>query len=97
MGTFILLASPMGFAQWPPEAGAKVVGNTIELPTTLKPVAIPLDQLLNQGATIITAQHDTNGPTVTLKKGQHYIICMVSGAGSAKDQNIATSRCYAMN
>jgi len=92
-----LLTSPFTFAQWPPEAGAKVPGNTLELPTTLKPVSVPLDKLLNQGATIITAQRDTNGPTVTLKKGKHYIMCTVAGAGSGSDQNVATSRCYEMN
>ncbi len=63
-----LFISPYALAQWPPEAGAKVPGNTLELPTTLKPLSVPLDKLLNEGATLITAQRDTNGPTVTLKK-----------------------------
>lgn len=92
-----LFISPYSLAQWPPEAGAKVPGNTLELPTTLKPLSVPLDKLLNEGATLITAQRDTNGPTVTLKKGKHYIMCTVVGAGSGGDQNIATSRCYEMN
>ena len=92
-----LFMSPLSLAQWPPEAGAKVPGNTLELPTTLKPISVPLDKLLDEGATLITAQRDINGPTVTLKKGKHYIMCSVVGAGSGGDQNIATSRCYAMN
>ncbi len=91
------LMAPYASADWPPEAGAKVPGNTLELPTTLTPVQQPLDKLLNQGASIITASREANGPVVTLKKGKRYIMCMVTGAGSGSDQNIATSRCYAMN
>ena len=97
VGCLSLVFSSATFAQWPPETGAKVPGNTLELPTTLKPVQVPLDKLLNQGATLITAQRDINGPTVTLRKGKQYIMCTVVGAGSGSDQNTATSRCYAMN
>ncbi|MBT0720199.1 hypothetical protein EFZ10_11060 [Tatumella sp. TA1] len=97
VGSLALLTSPFSSAQWPPETGAKVPGNTLELPTTLKPVSVPLEKLLNQGATLITAQRDVNGPVVTVKKGKQYIMCIVIGAGSGGDQNIATSRCYAMN
>ncbi|MBT0725314.1 hypothetical protein HH682_12985 [Rosenbergiella sp. S61] len=97
LSSLTLLVSPLSLAQWPPETGAKVPGNTLELPTTLKPISVPLDKLLNEGATLITAQRDTNGPTVTLRRGKHYIMCSVMGAVSGEDQNIATSRCYEMN
>ncbi|MBS0849275.1 hypothetical protein [Citrobacter sp. JGM124] len=93
----LLTVSGSAMADWPPEDSAKVPGNTLELPTTLKPVEKPLDQLLNEGGAVISAQHGKHGPVVTLKKGDQYIMCLLIGAGDGGDQNISTSRCYALN
>lgn len=50
---FLVLATLMvsfsAAAQWPPETGAKVAGNALELPTQLSAVNTSLEQLLNQG------------------------------------------------
>lgn len=93
----LLIFSVGAMADWPPAGGAKVPGNTMELPTTLKPVEQPLDHLLNEGGAVISAQQGEHGPVVTLKKGSQYIMCLLIGAGDGGDQNISTSRCYAFN
>ncbi|MFC6376849.1 hypothetical protein [Tatumella terrea] len=97
---FAVLTSAISFtaaAQWPPETGAKVPGNALEYPTRLSAVNSSLEQMLDQGAVIISSSLGTDGPLVTIRKGKHYIFCMLKGAGSGSDQNVATSKCYAMN
>lgn len=94
------LAAVLSFsaaAQWPPETGAKVPGNALEYPTRLSAVNQSLEQMLNQGGEIISSSLASDGPVVTLRLHKHYIICLLKGAGSGSDQNVATSKCYAMN
>ncbi|MEA9389756.1 hypothetical protein SJI19_04165 [Acerihabitans sp. TG2] len=38
-----------------------------------------------------------DGPIVTIKYKKSYVVCMLKGAGTGSDQNVATSTCYAMN
>ncbi len=97
---FAVLTSAISFtaaAQWPPETGAQVPGNALEYPTRLSAVNESLEQMLDQGGAIISSTPGADGPIVTLKKGKHYIFCVLKGAGSGSDQNVATSKCYAMN
>ena len=84
-------------ANWPPETGAKVPGNVLEYPTKLAPVNRSLQQMLNEGATLVSSGLGENGPVVTLHSGKSYVICVLKGAGTGSDQNAATSKCYAMN
>lgn len=92
-----LMVSFSAAAQWPPETGAKVAGNALEIPTQLSAVNTSLEQLLNQGGVVISSYAATDGPVVTLRNGKHYIICLVKGAGSSPGQNVPTSKCYQMN
>ncbi len=95
-----LLATVVSFpasAAWPPETGAKVPGNALEYPTQLSAVNQSLEQMLNQGAEIIASSLASDGPVVTIRLHKHYIICLLKGAGSGSDQNVSTSKCYAMN
>lgn len=96
-GCLTLSAAFSAAAQWPPETGAKVPGNALEYPTRLSAVNDSLEHMLNQGAAVITTSPGTDGPMVTIKKGKHYIICVLKGAGTGADQNVATSKCYQMN
>ncbi|MFV0574549.1 MAG: hypothetical protein ACK5NC_03890 [Vibrio sp.] len=84
-------------ANWPPESGAKVAGNALEVPTKLEAVSTSLESMLNNGADIITSYIGENGPVVTIKHHHRYVICRVTGAGTGSDQNVATSKCYALN
>lgn len=95
--SFAALVSFSAAAQWPPETGAKVPGNALEYPTRLSAVNQSLEQMLNQGGEIISSSLAQDGPVVTLRLHKHYIICLLKGAGSGSDQNVATSKCYAMN
>ncbi len=95
--SFATVTSFSAAAQWPPETGAKVAGNALEYPTRLSAVNQSLEQMLNQGGEIITSSLASDGPVVTLRLHKHYIICLLKGAGSGADQNVATSKCYAMN
>ena len=63
----------------------------------LKPVDKPLSKLLDSGGVVVSVQLSEHGPVVTLKKTGSYIICTVVGAGDGSDQNVSTSRCYALN
>ena len=95
-----VLTSALSFtaaAQWPPESGAKVPGNALEYPTRLSAVNHSLEQLLDQGAVIVSSSLGSDGPVVTLRNGKHYTFCLVKGAGSGADQNVSTSKCYALN
>ncbi|ARU96312.1 hypothetical protein [Tatumella citrea] len=94
---FVAVSSFSAAAQWPPETGAKVPGNALEYPTRLSAVNQSLEQMLNQGGKIISSSLASDGPVVTLRFHQHYIICLLKGAGSGSDQNVPTSKCYAMN
>ncbi len=84
-------------AQWPPETGARVPGNALEVPTQLSAVNQSLEQLLDHGGQVISSYVATDGPVVTLRKDKHYILCMVKGASSSPGQKVATSKCYQMN
>lgn len=98
---FCLLSLPFtNFAlasQWPPETGANVAGNALEVPTKLTGITTSLENLLNAGAHVITSSLGDNGPVITVKYRQQFIICILKGAGIGSDQKIATSKCYAMN
>lgn len=93
----MLGASVASASGWPPETGAKVPGNALEYPTKLEPLDSSLEQMLNQGATVISSYIAGDGPVVTLRNQKRYAICMLKGAGTGEDQNVATSRCYALN
>ena len=84
-------------AKGPREAGGKVPAIPLEYPTRLSAVNSSLEQMLDQGGVVISSTLGTDGPIVTLRKGKHYIFCVLKGAGSGSDQNVATSKCYAMN
>ena len=100
---FILCASSLmitcraSASGWPPESGSRVPGNALEYPTKLSPLNVSLEKLLNNGAKVISTSLASDGPVVTVQNGKHYIICLLKGAGSGIDQNVSTSRCYAMN
>lgn len=84
-------------AAWPPETGSKVPGNALEYPTKLAAVDTSLEKMLNRGATVISSSIGQNGPVVTLHDKNRYLVCLLRGAGIAADQNVATSKCYALN
>ncbi|WEV49127.1 hypothetical protein OZX61_01155 [Acinetobacter sp. ESL0695] len=87
------------FAQmsWPPETGAKVVGNALEYPTTLNSQQKPMSDFLNHGAKIINTQMGERGPIFTLQQGKKSLLCFVYPANAQTDQNVATSKCYGLN
>lgn len=93
----LLLPSLASAAGWPPESGAKVPGNAQEYPTKLDAVNQSLEQLLNGGAKIVSSYVTQDGPVVTLSNRKKSVICLVKGVGTGSDQNVATSRCYALN
>ncbi|AUH02223.1 hypothetical protein PCO86_03590 [Pectobacteriaceae bacterium CE70] len=92
-----LSAFTVSAAGWPPVTGAKVPGNAMEFPTKLEPVNSSLETMLNKGAEVVSSYVGQYGPVVTIKNNKHYIICILKGAGTGSDQNVATSKCYAMN
>jgi hypothetical protein len=96
----ILFLQPSNFAQaaeWPPETGAKVAGNALEMPTKLVGITTSLEDLLNTGAEVIASSLEDNGPVITVKYRKQFIVCILKGAGIGSDQKIATSKCYALN
>lgn len=93
----ILSASFASAGSWPPETSAKVHGNALEYPTKLEAVNVSMEEMLNAGATVVSSYVADIGPVVTLKNKKHYVICMLRGAGTGSDTNVATSKCYAMN
>ncbi|KPW42814.1 hypothetical protein ALO95_100481 [Pseudomonas syringae pv. antirrhini] len=93
----ILSASFASAGNWPPETSAKVPGNALEYPTKLEAVNVSMEEMLNAGATVVSSYVAENGPVVTLNNKKHYVICMLRGAGTGSDTNVATSKCYAMN
>lgn len=95
--SLLLLPALASAAGWPPESGARVPGNALEYPTKLEALNQSLEKLLNGGAKIVSASLGNDGPVVILNNKKQSVICLVKGAGSGSDQNVATSRCYAMN
>ncbi|ORC61704.1 hypothetical protein BZK31_02005 [Pseudomonas floridensis] len=94
----LLLGTSLASADgWPPETSAKVPGNALEWPTRLEPVNVSLEKMLNAGATVVSSYVAQDGPVVTIVSKKHTIICMLKGAGTGSDQNVATSKCYSMN
>lgn len=98
----LLFNSVLAMANWPPETGQLVPGNGLEYPTKLEAVNVSLQTMLDAGAEIISSYIATDGPVVTIKQHKEntalqYFICVVKGAGTGSDQNIATSKCYAFN
>lgn len=85
------------YAAWPPETGQKVPGNALEYPTRLEPVNQSLEKMLNAGARVVSSYIGDAGPVVTVLSNKHYVICTLRGKGTGSDQNVATSKCYAMN
>ncbi|ESK38674.1 hypothetical protein P256_01491 [Acinetobacter nectaris CIP 110549] len=88
-----------GFAatSWPPETGAKVVGNALEYPTTLSGQQKSMTDFLNHGAKIINTQMGERGPIFTLQQGKKFLLCFIYPANPETDQNVATSKCYGLN
>ncbi|MFN6981079.1 MAG: hypothetical protein ACK4NU_04045 [Brevundimonas sp.] len=82
---------------WPPEASARTPLNALEYPTTLQPVDRSLTDLLNQGGKVVNAYVGAAGPVVTVQKRDKVTICLVVGPNPTTDQNVPTSRCYALN
>ncbi|EOS94880.1 hypothetical protein LU631_22085 [Erwinia tracheiphila] len=68
-------------------------GNALEYPTKLDTVNQSLEQLLNGGAKIVSSY----GLALTLTHKKKSVLCLVKGAGDGTVQNVATSRCYALN
>ncbi len=93
----LLVTSTVSAANWPPNTASKVANNALEYPTKLDPVNTSLEEMLNNGASIISSYVAEDGPIITIKAKKKYVICLLKGAGTGSDQNIATSKCYAMN
>ncbi|MCF5706652.1 hypothetical protein GIV19_05045 [Pseudomonas syringae] len=94
----LILSTPFASAAgWPPETGAKVAGNALEVPTKLEATDVSLEKMLNDGAKVVSSYVAQDGPVVTVLNKKHYVICMLKGAGTGSDQNVATSKCYVMN
>lgn len=51
----------------------------------------------DKGTAIISFYVAENGPVVTIKYHNQYIICIIKGTGMESDQNVSTSKYYAMN
>ena len=90
----VLITTFASAAGWPPETGAKVVGNALEV---LEATDVSLEKMLNDGAHVVSSYVAQDGPVVTVLNKKHYAICMLKGAGMGSDQNVATSKCYVMN
>lgn len=93
----ILTSSFYAFANWPPKTSSLVPGNGLEYPIKLDSVNDSLETMLNSGAKVISSYIANDGPIVTIKYQQQYIICVLKGAGIGSDQNVTTSKCYALN
>lgn len=82
---------------WPPETSVRTPLNALEYPTALEPVNLSLADLLNTGGRVVAAHLGDKGPVVTLRRRGKVIVCLVAGPNPATDQNVPTSRCYALN
>lgn len=92
-----LSISAFADTDWPPETGAKVPGNALDVPTMLEGVQDSLETMLNNGGKVISAYVEDDGPVVTLVYQNKNIICLLKGAGTGSNQRVATSKCYRLN
>ncbi|WEQ54244.1 hypothetical protein LV564_00700 (plasmid) [Komagataeibacter nataicola] len=98
----ILLQSASGFAQgredWLPQSDVKSSYAALSVPTALKPVPDSLASLLTKGYRITTtADYGGSGALFTLVWQRQTVICVLTVPVPGTDQNVPTSRCWAMN
>ncbi len=97
-----LLGPVCGFAQssgdWLPQSGMKSPYSPLAVPTTLKPLPVSLTELLNKGFSVIsTTEHAGAGILLTLVERKQTVLCVLAAPTPQTDQNVPTSRCWALN
>lgn len=96
-----LLFPVCAFAQsshdWLPESGVKSPYSPLAVPTTLHPVTVSLSSLLKTGYRITTTtSYEEFGALFTLEKHGQTILCVLTPPNPRTDQNVPTSRCWAL-
>lgn len=103
LGTALGLIGPVcGFAQspgdWLPQSGVKSPYSPLAVPTTLKPLPVSLTELLNKGFSVIsTTEYAGAGILLTLVDRKQTVLCVLTAPVPQTDQNVPTSRCWALN
>lgn len=97
-----LLGPVEGFAQssgdWLPQSGVKSPDSPLAVPTTLKPLSMSLTGLLNKGFKVIGAtNYSGDGALLTLVGRKQTVMCVLNAPNPKTDQNVPTSRCWALN
>lgn len=97
-----LLGPVCGFAQtsgdWLPQSGVKSPYSPLAVPTTLKPLALSLTELLNKGFKVIsTTDYSGQGVLLTVEGRKQTVLCVLTAPNPQTDQNVPTSRCWALN
>ncbi|MBS0999863.1 MULTISPECIES: hypothetical protein [Acetobacter] len=80
-----------------PETGSKNPYSPLDVPTKLAPESRSLSDLLTDGYAITTASHVAKGEIFTLRKDRKTILCVLTAPFTQSDQNVPTSRCWALN
>ncbi|GBQ82062.1 hypothetical protein [Asaia bogorensis] len=80
-----------------PESGGKSPYSAPAVPTTMKPLAGSLASLLDQGYAITTTTQTGPELVLTLSQRGHVVLCALTPPDLRNDQNIPTSRCWALN
>ncbi|MCW4589288.1 hypothetical protein NO263_01615 [Gluconacetobacter entanii] len=98
----ILFRPASGFAQgrgdWLPQSDVKSPYAALSVPTALKPVPDSLASLLTKGYLITTtADYGGSGALFTLVWQRQTVICVLTAPVPGTDQNVPTSRCWALN
>ncbi|ANA14455.1 hypothetical protein HC62_17880 [Acetobacter tropicalis] len=103
LATALGLLGPVGcFAQssgdWLPQSGVKSPYSPLAVPTMLKPLPMSLTELLNKGFKVIsTTDYSGQGVLLTIEGRKQTVLCVLTAPNPQTDQNVPTSRCWALN
>ncbi|GBQ26555.1 hypothetical protein AA0472_2149 [Acetobacter estunensis NRIC 0472] len=92
-----LLALSCGYAARADEDRGAPSGKPLRVETTWEPVNQSLTDLINSGAKLVSAGFGMGGPTATIVKDGHYILCGIETPGGLAERKIAESECYRIN
>ncbi|MGJ8514058.1 hypothetical protein [Carnimonas bestiolae] len=84
-----------------PESGVKSPYSPLAVPTKLAPLSDSLETLLNHGYRVVTNDRYPQGMMMVIEKrassGHSTALCVVNPPQAGTDQNVPTSRCWALN
>jgi len=88
---------PWQSGEWLPESGVAWHYSPLAVPTEMKPLSQSMASMLSRGYAIRTTNNYKNGLLFTLARGKNNVICVFNPPELGTDQNVPTSRCWALN